>query len=117
MRNFRELEIWKESVSLAKVIYDLMKVMPEEEKYGLTLQIKKCIVSVPSNIAEGCAKTSDKDFARFLEISLGSSFELETQLILCFDFDYISEDSFLAILPRLQLIQKKIASFVNYLNK
>ena len=91
MRNFRELDIWNLSRELVKEIYFLMKIMPDEEKYGLTSQIKRSVISIPSNIAEGCAKKSNKDFSRFLEISLGSCYELETQLILCTDVDLIPE--------------------------
>jgi four helix bundle protein len=91
MRNFRELDIWNLSRGLVKEIYFLMKTMPDEEKYGLTSQIKRSVISIPSNIAEGCAKKSSKDFSRFLEISLGSCYELETQLILCSDVELIPE--------------------------
>ncbi len=93
MRNFRELEIWNLSRGLVKEVYVLMKDMPVEEKFGLTSQIKRSAVSIPSNIAEGCAKKSNKDFSRFLEISLGSCYELETQLILCLDIELISENA------------------------
>lgn len=73
MRNFRELEVWKEARVLVKKIYNLTKVLPETERYGLTSQINRCVVSIPANIAEGCGKYSNRDFARFLQISLGSS--------------------------------------------
>mgnify|MGYP006198321703 CR=1 FL=1 len=92
MRNFRDIEIWNLSRVLVKEIYFLMKIMPDEEKYGLTSQIKRSVISIPSNIAEGCAKKSNKDFSRFLEISLGSCYELETQLILCSDVELIKKD-------------------------
>ena len=73
MRNFREIEVWKEARVLVKKIYNLTKVLPETERYGLTSQINRCVVSIPANIAEGCGKYSNRDFARFLQISLGSS--------------------------------------------
>ena len=92
MRNFRDLEVWNLSRGLVKEIYFLMKTMPDEEKFGLTSQIKRSAISIPSNIAEGCAKKSNKDFSRFLEISLGSCYELETQLILCSDVELITEE-------------------------
>lgn len=87
MRNFRDLHIWKEARKQTKDIYLLMKLMPEDEKFGLTSQIKRCGVSIPSNIAEGSSRKSNKDFSRFLEISLGSCYEVETQLLLCSDLD------------------------------
>lgn len=116
MRNFRELEIWNLSRGLVKEIYLLMKTMPEEEKFGLTSQIKRSAVSIPSNIAEGCAKKSNKDFFRFLEISLGSCYELETQLILCSDLKLISEKIIEEKIALIQTIEKKITSFINYLS-
>ena len=115
MRNFRELDIWNLSRELVKEIYFLMKIMPDEEKYGLTSQIKRSVISIPSNIAEGCAKKSNKDFSRFLEISLGSCYELETQLILCTDVDLIPEKNIEEKIILLQTIEKKITSFINYL--
>lgn len=116
MRNFRELEIWNLSRGLVKEVYVLMKDMPVEEKFGLTSQIKRSAVSIPSNIAEGCAKKSNKDFSRFLEISLGSCYELETQLILCLDIELISENAIEEKIILIQTIEKKITSFINYLS-
>ena len=116
MRNFRELEIWNLSRGLVKEVYVLMKDMPVEEKFGLTSQIKRSAVSIPSNIAEGCAKKSNKDFSRFLEISLGSCYELETQLILCLDIELISENAIEEKIILIQTIKKKITSFINYLS-
>jgi four helix bundle protein len=115
MRNFRELDIWKLSRGLVNEIYFLMKIMPEEEKFGLTSQIKRSVISIPSNIAEGCAKKSYNDFSRYLEISLGSCYELETQLILCSDVELISEEIIDNKIILVQTIEKKITSFINYL--
>jgi four helix bundle protein len=76
MRNFKELEVWKDSRFLAKEIYLLSANLPDSEKFGLTSQIRRCAISIPSNIAEGSAKESTTDFRRFLQISLGSSLNL-----------------------------------------
>lgn len=89
MRNFRKLEIWKEGIKLVKEIYQLSSQLPSEEKYGLRSQITRAAVSVPSNIAEGSSRNSDKDFKRFLEIAIGSLFELETQLIIIKELNII----------------------------
>ena len=78
MRNFRDLEVWQASVLLVKKIYLITAKFPNDEKFGLTSQINRAAISIPSNIAEGCSRTSQKDFSRFLQISLGSAFELET---------------------------------------
>ena len=117
MRNFRELDIWKESILIAKEVYLLMSSIPTDEKFGLISQIKRNVVSISSNIAEGCSRKSDKDFARFLEISLGSCYELETQLILCLEFQFITNEKFQNIDTQVKLIQRKIASFIHHLNQ
>ena len=82
MRDFRKYDIWKDSMELVDSVYTFVEVFPTTEKYGLRSQITRSAVSIPSNIAEGASRNSEKDFARFLEIALGSAFELETQLII-----------------------------------
>ena len=82
MHNFKELKVWQKAVDLAVNIYTVTKSFPVEEKFGLISQMRRAGVSVPSNIAEGCAKSSSKAFANALEVSLGESFELETQMII-----------------------------------
>ncbi|MBU3660082.1 MAG: four helix bundle protein [Flavobacteriales bacterium] len=80
--NFREIKIWQEALVLVKEVYAFTSNLPKEEKYGITSQINRSAVSIPSNIAEGSGRTSNKEFIRFLEIAISSSYELETQLIL-----------------------------------
>ena len=82
MRNFREMKIWNQGIDLAVLAYEITKQFPKEELYGLKSQITRAVVSIPSNIAEGCSRSSEKDFCRFLEISLGSAFEVETDLVI-----------------------------------
>ena len=86
----RDLIVWQKSMDLAKKVYQLTKTFPKDEIYGLTSQIRRCSVSIPSNIAEGRGRNSDKEFIRFLNISLGSLYELQTQLELALAFQYIS---------------------------
>ena len=105
MRNFKELEVWKESRILAKDIYKLTGDLPEDEKYGLVSQIRRCVISIPSNIAEGSAKDSQKDFLRYLQISLGSSFELETQLLLCNDLNLLKIEKTKIHLEAIELLR------------
>ena len=88
--NFKNLEVWKISMELAEEIYMISRKLPKEEIYGITSQLRRCAVSIPSNIAEGSGRRSAKDFIRFLNIATGSLSELETQLILCEKFKYIS---------------------------
>ena len=111
MHNFREMVIWKRSLELSKLIYKHVSQFPTSEVYGLASQIKRSAVSIPSNIAEGSSRSSDKDFNRFLQIALGSAFELETQLILAREFDYLTNQNYTEILKELNEIQKMINGF------
>ena len=111
MHNFKNLKIWQKSRVLVKEVFLLTKEIPSEEKFGLTSQMLRCAYSIPSNIAEGSGRSSNKEFSRFLDISLGSAFELETQLILASDINYLSEEQLQRIQDLLQEIQKMIYSF------
>jgi len=82
VHQFKELKVWQKSMDLVVDIYTVTTNFPTDEKFGLTSQLRRCAVSIPSNIAEGAGRDSDKEFLYFLSIALGSSFELETQLIL-----------------------------------
>lgn len=82
MHNFRELKVWGKAMIIVEKTYEISKALPTNEKFTFISQINRCALSIPSNIAEGAGRNSDKDFARFLNISVGSSYELETQLIL-----------------------------------
>lgn len=106
--NFRELKIWKDALVIVKSTYTLCKQMPNDEKFGLTNQMQRCAVSIPSNIAEGSGRNSQKDFLRFLNMAISSSFELETQLILSKDLFAINIDK---ELNSLHTLQKMIAGF------
>src|SRR5271156_4610113 len=89
MHNFKELKVWKAGIEISKIIFQLTKSFPSEEKYGLISQMTRSAISIPSNIAEGCGRKSNKELHQFLNIALGSSFELETQLIIAREFGYI----------------------------
>ena len=114
MRNFRDLEIWKNSIELVKEIYKLTIDLPNAEKFGLISQMNRCSISIPSNIAEGCSKDSQKDFIRFLQISLGSAFELETQLEICIELGFIKREEVKITFESLIKLQKQIKSLINY---
>ena len=88
MRNFKELKIWQKGFQIAVNCFKLATSFPKEEKLGISSQVTKAAVSIPSNIAEGSSRSSEKDYNRFLEISLGSSFELETQLLIAAAVNY-----------------------------
>ncbi len=111
MHNFKELDVWKKSRILVKDIYLLLANFPDVEKFGIISQMKRAVVSIPSNIAEGSGRSSDKEFVRFLDIALGSAFELETQLYLSFDLSFISNKELNDILLKLTEIEKMIHGF------
>lgn len=116
MHNFKNMIAWQKSRELVKEVYLLTARFPKEEVYGLTSQIKRAAVSVPSNIAEGTPRT-DKDFSRFLDYSVGSSFELETQLILSNDLGFISDKALADINQKVTEVQKIIYGFQKTLNQ
>lgn len=111
MHNYKELKIWQEGIELAKLVYNATGQFPSEEKYGLTSQIRRSAVSIPSNIAEGAGRNSDKEFQQFLSIALGSAFELETQLILANSFGFINDKSFQQLEEQIIKVQKMINGF------
>ncbi len=92
MNNFKELNIWKDSINLAVDIYKLTKLYPDTEKFGLVSQMNRCSISVSSNIAEGAGRNNPKEFRQILGIALASGCELESQLIVSQKLDFISED-------------------------
>ncbi len=111
MHNLRQLQIWKEGMEIAKAVYILLTGFPQSEKFGLISQISRCAVSVPSNIAEGSSRSSNKEFAHFLSIAMGSLFELETQLLLSIDLNYLTQTAGEKLMLDIILLQKKISTF------
>lgn len=103
--NFKELLVWKKSIDLVKSVYQLTSSLPPEEKFGLISQMNRSSVSIPSNIAEGSGRTSDKEFLHFLNIAISSSYELETQLLLCNEIFAIEVDF---IIEKLHINQRMI---------
>ncbi len=107
MRDFRKFDIWELAMQISDELFVITKTLPDAEKFGLISQMNRCAVSLPSNIAEGCSRTSDKEFARFLEISLGSSFELQTQLEICIRRKYIPAARAESLLETMNIFQKR----------
>lgn len=97
MKKFEELIVWQKAMEFAEIVYKVQRKLPREETYGLGDQIRRAVVSIPSNIAEGCGRETDADFQRFLSIARGSLFEVRTQLDLAVRLGYvkISEEVFL----------------------
>ena len=114
---YKKLEVWIEARKLTNLIYDLSKVFPQEEIYGLTNQMRRCSVSIPSNIAEGCGRQTSKDTINFLYISRGSLYELETQCYVALDQKYIDENNFNIVFNQMQSCKKLLYGFINYYKK
>jgi four helix bundle protein len=113
--NYKNLKIWKIGIEIANEVSDILVDFPKQEQYGLISQISRCSISIPSNIAEGSAR-SDKSFSNFIDFSLGSSFELSTQLIVAKHRKYINEFTFEKLEQKIEEFQKMTMSFQNGLN-
>jgi four helix bundle protein len=116
MRDFRKLKIWEQSHAITLKIYAITKSFPKEELYGIVSQMRRSAVSIPTNIAEGCGKSSDKDFARYLGIAMGSASELEYQILLSKDLLFLDEEQFLYFQDEIVSIKKQIYHFIQKVN-
>jgi four helix bundle protein len=112
---FKDLRIWQEGIKLVKDIYLLSKKFPKDEIYGLSSQMRRCAVSIPSNIAEGFRRYHNKEYKQFLYITLGSCAELETQVIISHELDYIKEEAKEEIVEKIQYICKMTSRLIKKL--
>ncbi len=115
MKNFRDLRIWSRAHGLALDIYRITQSFPNIETYGLLSQMRRSASSIPTNIAEGCGRNTDKDFARFLDTAMGSASELEYQLILARDLNYIPQDLYETTADELTEIKRMLNAFIQKL--
>ena len=115
MKDFRQLKVWEKSHQLALAVYKVTTKFPKEELYGLTSQIRRASMSVPTNIAEGCGRNTDKEFARFLQIAMGSASETEYQLILARDLEFLPKDSYEKLHNDVEEIKRMLASLLKTL--
>ena len=111
MHKVENLKIWQKAIALTKAVYLLVSELPSDEKFGLTSQIKRCAISIPSNIAEGAGRNSQKEFKHFLSIANGSSYELQTQLLLVIELNLINKDKVQPIIELCIEIQKMNYTF------
>ena len=111
---YTELDVWVETRKLANDVYVLTKKFPKEELYGIVSQIRRCSISIPSNIAEGIGRRTSKDTIQFLHVSRGSLYELETQLYLSYDQNYMSKNDLSRILSQTEKCIKLLNGFINY---
>lgn len=115
MSHFRKILVWQKSITLVTKIYSATSTFPKEEMFGLTSQIRRSSVSIPSNIAEGSGRESNKDFLRFLYISLGSIFEMQTQLEIAKNIIYLKEEEFNNLYEDSREIERMLASLIRKL--
>jgi four helix bundle protein len=115
LKTYRELDVWKTSRALVKEVYETTQSFPKDEMYGLTSQIRRAVVSVAANIAEGCGRKHSKETLQFLHISRGSLFELETELYVAFDLGYIGKERLDKILKQHESCLKLLHGFINYM--
>ena len=114
MKTHKDLNVWKEPMDLVVDIYEITNKFPDYEKFGLSSQMQKCAVSIPSNIAEGAARSGAKEFIRYLYISLGSLSELETQLIIAHKLNYVSNDIYDNLNKAIEILRKKLINLIKY---
>jgi len=107
--NFRDLDVWKKSISFVRKIYLLTKSFPSSELYGIVSQMQRAAVSIPSNIAEGAGRDSNAEFSRFVSISEGSAYEIETQIIIAYEIEYITESEYNNLLHDVRELQRMLS--------
>ncbi len=115
MRGHRDLDVWQKAVDFVSEVYEATRGFPSEEVFGLTSQMRRAAVSIPSNIAEGAARQSAKDFQRFLKVALGSAAELETQILIAKNLGYLEDE--VPVLDRLSEIRRMISGLLRSLNR
>jgi len=112
-RNFRNYQVWQDAVDYATYVYDVTSKMPWFEKKGLCDQLQRAAVSISSNIAEGAARSSDSEFSHFLDFALGSSFEVETQLLIAKNVGYLEDTQYQELLLKLTSIERQLSGLIS----
>ncbi|TQD33490.1 four helix bundle protein [Haloflavibacter putidus] len=114
MKTHENLDVWKKSINLVTDIYTISKCFPKEETYGLKSQIRRAAISVPSNIAVGAARQTNKEFIQFLYIALGSLKELETQLLIAYKLNFITEKKYEDVCQPVEEVGKMLSGLISY---
>jgi len=115
MKTFRDLIVWQKSMVLVAEVYKISKELPNDEMYGLTHQIRRCAVSIPSNIAEGYGRNSTNDYTHFLRIATGSLYELQTQMEIALNLHYIDKNKFNGLYELSREIERMLSSLIGKL--
>ena len=117
MRDFRNLQVWGKAHSLTLNVYKATMSFPKDELYGLTSQIRRSSASIPTNIAEGCGRNGEAELARFISISMGSASELEYQLLLAHDLNYLDQETYTNLHEKVTEVKRMLAGFSKTLKK
>ena len=115
LRSHKDLQVWQKSIELVTLLYAITEQFPGEERFGLTNQMRRVSVSIPSNIAEGAARNHNKEFIQFLHVALGSAAELETQLIISENLSFLSAEKSSEVLDKLSEIRNMLLGLIHYL--
>lgn len=116
VKTYRDLIVWQKAMRLVTDVYLLTKSLPKDEVYGLSSQVRRCCISIPSNIAEGYGRKSTNDYIRFLQIAIGSLYELQTQLEICCNLKYFAQKAFEEILEQTREIERMLSSLASKIN-
>lgn len=116
IKTCRDLIVWQKSMALITEVYKAVRNFPKEETYGLTGQLRRCAVSIPSNIAEGYGRNSSSDYVRFLNIAMGSLYELQTQLEISLNLGYFTENNYKGLSEASREIERMLSSLIRKLN-
>ena len=117
MQDYKKLQVWQNSKKFVKDIYKITSLYPSEEIYGLTNQMRRASTSIPANIAEGCSRSSTKDFSNFLNIALGSANELSTFIEISLDLEFINMDTFNNLQKEIELIKVMLINLISKVRK
>ena len=117
IRSYQDLDVWKKAMDLVTEVYTLTQAFPREEMYGLTSQVRRAVVSIPANIAEGWGRKSRKEYIQFLRIARGSLLELETLLLIANNLDYLSKEEIEPTLGRVEEISRMLSGLMSSLNR
>jgi four helix bundle protein len=117
MKNFKQLIMWQKGIQIVKRVYEVAKEFPPEEKYGMISQMTRAAISIPANISEGSSRNSEKDYARYLQLALGSAFELQTYLVISMEMNWIKEKDIKEVETLVEEEIKMLHKFISTLNK
>jgi four helix bundle protein len=115
MQDFRNLDVWKKSHELTLAVYRATRSFPDDERFGLTSQLRRSAASIPANLAEGCGRGSDADFGRFAQLAMGSSSEVEYHLLLSRDLSYLNNEAYMLLNDEITRIKRMIAALIRKL--